>query len=226
MILFPIFEKCKSYTLDPFWREQFSNFACNQFPQGVRYDPNRKSLIIKKDPTNTEVIALPEDDVCELFQTVIKILRSKLDMHSSRDIKYQREIIENALQKKETEADCEWKKIKPRQLRNQLLMNYLAELKNKHNLNNNEFKQLISVVQLGFQFRSINSDDVQYMDGKVIAIDNLEYDEKTRLFTTTDYPQFQSNAKNKKNESRYNKFYPYLDRFFRDEAIRVKKFTC
>lgn len=219
-IIHPLFEECKNYTLDPYWKDKFSNFAHNRFPVGVRYDPAHRNLILKLDGKKTEVVALPEDDAAYSFQIVMKILRERLDMHSNRDLKTRKEKMVTDSHALRCDLDCEWKKIKPRHLKDQLMMDYIAGLKQKYNLTPPEVKHLISVVQLGFQFRAFSQDDVNFSKGVVKNIEGLKFDSKTRKFMIPEYPSSKTSDK----ASTADKFYSNLKKFLKDDAIRSSKF--
>lgn len=221
LAIFPIFEECKTYTLDPFWRDKFSEFASNRFPPGMRYDAIHHNLVLKIDGKKSEVAALSEDEPSETFQTMMKILKEKYDMKSSRDLKVQKKAIEEAIKKREVDLDCEFKNIKPRHLKDQLIMDYLAGLKQHHELTNIEFKHLISVVQLGFQFRSLSPSNVDYSNGVVSKITGLTFDEKKRIFTT---PSPGPISKPEKSTN-IDRFYSSVKKFIQDDKNRVKKFN-
>ena len=223
-IIFPIFEECKTFTLDSFWRDEFSKLACNRFPPGLRYDAHHHNLVLKLDGKKTEVLALPENDAAGAFQIVMKILKGRYDMRSSRDLKIQKKVIEDAMKKREMDLNCEFKDIKPRQLKDQLIMDYLTSLKTKHHLANSEFRQLISVVQLGFQFKNLSPGDVVYDTEKGVSdIHGLKFDDKTRMFVTP-HSQSWSSSKTEKGIGP-DRFYSCLRKFIHDDNSRVKKFS-
>ena len=224
-IIHPIFDECKNYTLDGFWKEHFSNFAANRFPVGVRYDANHGNLILKIDG-KSEIVALPRDDVFETFGVIMKVLRDKLGFRSTRDLKIQRQNIEDNLdeQRQNFSQDyltCEWKKIRPRHLKDQLVMDYIANLQHKHSLIPSEVKHLTSVVQLGFQFRSLTADDVVYADGVISDIRNLKFSKTTRKFTTP--PVSVSSKSSDKTSKSQDPFYYAFDKFLKEDALRVAK---
>jgi hypothetical protein len=220
-IIHPLFEECKNYTLDPFWKDKLSNFARNRFPHGVRYDPTGRNIIVKIDGKKTEVIGLPEDDPIVCFQTVMNLLRVKFDMHSNRDIMSRKEEMSAASRETICSLDCEWKKIKPRHLKDQLMMDYIASLKEKYSLTPVEVRHLISRVQLGFQFKSLSQDDVEFSDGIVKDIKGLKFDKNKRRFVIPDYPAC---SKISEKTCHADKFYSSLKKYLRDDAARVNKF--
>lgn len=221
-VIFPIFEECKSFTLDSFWRDKFTEFSCNQFPPGMRYDSTRKNLVLKIDGKKTEFVSVNDNNPAETFQSMMRILRGKYDMRSSRDLKVQKKTIEEAMKKHEVDLNCEFKNIKPRNLKDRLIMNYISSLKIKHKLTDFEFNYLISVVQLGFQFRSLSTNDVVYADGAVTDITGLVFDEKNRIFTT---PKYTGTIPKSEKASSADKFYSNLKKFIHEDTNRAKKFS-
>lgn len=221
-VIFPIFEECKTFTLDSFWRDELGKLACNRFPPGLRYDAAHHNLILKLDGKKSEVHALSEDSPSDAFQTVMKILKTRYDMRSSRDLKVQKKAIAEAMKKRETDLDCEFKNIKPRHLKDQLIMDYLLGLKTQYSLTAPEFKHLVSVVQLGFQFKSLSPNDVVYADGIVSDIQGLDFDEDSRAFIT---PQTSGPVSKTEKTTSPDKFYSCLKKFIHDDHNRAKKFT-
>ncbi len=221
-VIYPIFEECKKYTLDPYWKDKFTNFAHNKFPSEIKYDPVHKNLILKLDGKKREVIGLPDDDPIFTFQVVMKILRENLNMNSNRDIKFRKEEMEIACQKNVCDLDCEWKKIKPRHLKDQFIMDYIAKLKEEHNLSSQEVKELISVVHLGFQFKALSQDGVDFSDGAVQNIEGLTFDENTRKFKIPEYAVCGKTVEKIINPDR---FVSTLKKFIRDDSLRRSKFA-
>lgn len=220
-IIYPIFDECKNFTLDSFWREELGKLAYNKFPPGLRYDAVKNNLTLKLDGKKIETYSLSENPA-DVFQIVMKILKGKYDMRSSRDLKIQKSIMDEAMKKRETDLDCEFKNIKPRHLKDQLIMDYLVVLKSKHSLTTGEFKNLVSVVQLGFQFRELSPNDVVYINGEVTDIQGLVFDEKERSFTTPETVHHSSSSKSEKRGP--DRFYSCLKKFMSDDNNRVRKY--
>ena len=226
-IIYPLFEECRNYTLDPYWREQFTNFACNKFPQGMRYDQTHRNIILKIDG-KTEVIALPEDNAAETFQIVLNILKTRLNLRSTRDLKVQKQAFDQLLedqkaQRNEDISSGEWKKIKPKHLKDQLLMDYIASLKVKYSLTPLEIKHLISKVQLGFQFRSLSADDVEFDGTSVVNIKGLDFSSKTRTFTTPEYAPASRTISKSEKAGQKEIFYTSIEKFFKENNNRLGK---
>lgn len=219
-IIFPIFDECKNYTLDKCWMEWFTNFACNKFPPGVKYDPKSRSMILKIDNKPAEIIALPEDPP-QLFNTLMAIMKQKLGMRSTRDLKNQKEQIEHAIKQRSMELECNFKKIKPKHLKEQLIMNYIISLKEKYGLTPSEYNIAVSTVHLGFQFKAITADAVVYEDGEIKKIEGLEFDAKKRRFSLPAYAKIPSKVDKPLSSS---KFTCGVQKFIKENNLRVQKF--
>lgn len=224
-VIYPFFSRCEKYTLDPFWKEHFVNFSHNKFPQGMKYDPMKKSVILKTG-TKNEIIPIPEDDAVATFQTMTKILKDKLGLQSTRELKVQRKEIEQSIeeQQKIQEVNNEdWKKIRPKNLKDQLIMDYIAHLKEEYSLSQSEVKQVASAIQLGFQFKHISAEDIDYSDGVVHNIKNLRYNKKKRTFSIKPSSGSKIIAVSRRQNS--NPVYSYIDKFLKENNIRACKFT-
>jgi hypothetical protein len=219
LVIFPIFDRCKDYTLDNYWRDWFINCAHNKFPPGLRYDANHKSLLVKT-AKSTESIILSDEPI-DTFKIMMRVFREMLEMKSAKDLQVQSDELEEARKKRAINLECEWKKLKPRHIRDQFILNYIADMKKKYDLKAIETRQLASVIQLGFQFHNLTSDDVEYSSGIIHNIAGLCFDEKKRIFYTTKKPTA-SSSKSEKNAAS-SKFYQSVDKFIREYSARSSK---
>jgi hypothetical protein len=221
-IVHPLFAECSQYTLDPFWKEKFENFSFNKFPNGVRYDAQHQNLILKLPGKKTEVVALPYEDIPRTFQIIMGVLKEKLGLMSNRDIKINKEALKEDKQNNTTDLDCEWKKIKPRGLKDQLMSDYILYLRSKYSLTSAETRQLTSVIQLGFQFKAFSQDDVIFKRGKVKGIQGLVFNKETRKFESPEYIKCSSKATTKNTNP--EKFYSMVKKFMKENSLRTTKF--
>lgn len=220
-VIYERFAECKKYTLDSYWVDQFQNFAQNKFPPGVRYDSTRNSLILRLDGSPNEVLALPEDPE-KLFSVMMSVMKDTLKLRSTRDLKIEKEEIDKIIEQRVCDTDCEWKKIKPRNLRDQLIMEYITYLKNFYSLDPIETRNLRSVIQISFKFRYISQDDVVYKNGKVRHIKGLQFNKKKRIFVSPYKPGLQSASRNVKTTP--NKFYNEVDKYIKSHTTRMNKY--
>lgn len=218
----PIFEKCMQYTLDEYWRDVFASCAENKFPPGVRYNPSTHTLYVKKDTKKASPIGLPEEPV-DVFKRMMKVFRNDCEMSSSRDIEIQKEDLEDMQKQCTIDLNCDWKKIKPRYLKEQLIFEYVGKLKITHSLNPAEVRKLLSIIQLGFQFKQLTADDIDYSCGVIDGIDGIEFDVEKRSFYI-DRPQRNASTKTERN-AKPTKFNQSCDRFLKEYQKRFRPST-
>jgi hypothetical protein len=75
--IFPIFEECGKYTLDPFWKEKFTELANNIFPEGLSYDVKNHKFIIKLGKT-PKYVPLPKK-VPDSFKKIVEVLKQGIE---------------------------------------------------------------------------------------------------------------------------------------------------
>ena len=207
--LFPIFLECKEWTLDPYWQEIFIQCSMGKFPRGLRMVKDG-SLVVFSGKTR-EIVSL-EGETLDIFKTMIKIFKEKLGLVSDRDIqKQKKEVLEL---KKKLKEGCggTWKQIKPKQIRNVLLLNFVINCQKKYNLPQKITDQLASYIRLGFIFKTITSDDINYSDGIIHSINGLKFynqNFKLNIFNKSEEKLEKSIESNKINQvfERYIKDY-------------------
>ena len=225
VLIYPIFAECKDYTLDPFWKDIFFKCACNRFPKNLRYD-NKNRVISIKIPcaggrSKSEVMDISDDPI-QLFQTMMFIFRDKLGLRSSRDLQTQVLEMEDIKEKNKIDLDCEWKKLKPRTLKDELIMNYVMKLVKENNLNSLESKSLLTTIYLGFQYKKLTADHIDYKNGVINNIIGLEVDADERKFYITNEPKV-ANKSEKSVQTR--RFWRDVDKFLRDHRSKRLKMS-
>lgn len=224
-VIHHIFEECKNYTLDSYWKSIFSDCARNKFPDGIaRYDASKNVLYLKKAGAGRkkiyEVVSIPKGDSVDIFKAMMKIFREMLGMMSAKDSQVSNVEMDSTGKKHgKVMIDCEWKKIRPRYLKDQLLLRYASELQVKHGLSAAEVKNLNSVISIGFKFKQFSSDDVEYADGKIYDIRGLIFDEKKRIFYAEHTPDV--SGKTEKSSSA-NHFLQHYDKYLKDYSSRQR----
>ena len=216
VLIYPIFSECKDYTLDPFWQDIFFKCACNRFPRNLRYD-NKNHTINVKTPcaggrSKTEVIDISNDPV-EIFQVMMSIFREKLGLKSSRDLQTQVQELEDIKEKNKIDLDCEWKKLKPRALKDELIMNYVMKLIKEYNLDPRDAKSLLTTIYLGFQYKKLTADHIDYENGVINNIIGLEIDPDGKKYYITNEPKVISKSEKAVQTRR---FWRDVDKFLRD----------
>lgn len=220
VLIYPVFSECKDYTLDPYWQEIFLNCARNKFPKNMKYNNKNNSVSIKIPGTKKiEIVELPENHV-DIFQLMMELFKDKLGMKSSRDIQVQNSEIQEIKEQSVIEADCEWKRLKPRMLKDELIMNYALSLSEKYELSDSDLKNLLTTIHLGFQFKRLTAEHIDYSNGVINNISGLVFDSENRRFEITNEPK--SSSKNDKN-GKSQEIWKDVDKFLRDYRSRKIK---
>ena len=180
-ILYPIFEECGKFTLDPYWQDIFSECAGGKFPKGMKYDPTSQTAYIKSEGKLRSVAYCLTNEPTSDFTTLMTIFRTQLNLHSTRDIKTNLETIESA---ERTSEDCptEWKKIKPKSRKDDMILNFVLEKQRKRKLTTTQTKHLLAVIQTGIQFKSLIPEDINIEDGRIKSISGLRYNKNKKEF--------------------------------------------
>lgn len=138
-------------------------------------------------------------------------------MYSSRDLQIKKRELDEIQEQRRVNMDCEWKKLKPRSIKDLMIMNYVSQMKQEHDLTPKETKQLLGTIQLGFQFKELNSEDVEYADREIKSIRGLEYIENERGWVVTNSAK--PTSKSEKSVAT-QKFCQSIDRFLREYKSR------
>jgi len=184
-ILYEKFLNCQDHTLDNFWRSVFYSCAINKFPKGVKYDNNKNTLSVKYEKNRKvkiDIFHLQMDDSLKLFEKLIFIFKELLDIRSEYDISISKKEFDDFRKLNEIDLDIEWKKLKPKSLKNNILMAFVSkEIKSK-NIDQRKLKKIYNQLQLGFLFKYLSNDDVVYEKGEIISINGFDFVEETKEY--------------------------------------------
>lgn len=217
-----VFLNCKKYATDKYWQDIIYSCAHNKFPRGVKFDSIKMVIYVRYDAlkgrAKTEIFEVPPssdgDNDKKLFDLLIHIFRNILGLRSDKDISDSKQELEDIRKCGDVNMEVEWKKLKPRTLKNQIIMNFAATQVEKHDLPESQIKHLYKIIQLGFQFKNLSGVDVHYEKGVITEIDGLEFDKKTNTFVITN-PQ-KPMPKTEKQLVKTNKLLQTTDKWARD----------
>ena len=213
-----MFEECQKYTFDAYWKDVFHLCACNKFPKGVRYSSQTNTLTIKTS-NKLESFDLPTSSK-ELVFVLISLFREKLRMFSPSDLQIKQSEFDKIKQEHHVEVDCEWKKLKPKSIKEIIKMNYIIELSKKYQLTQKEQKQLLNTINLAFHFKKLSSDHIEYSNGKILNIKGLEFDEEKREWYVTNKMQESSSSNSETKKTSQQNFNSCIDKWIREVRAR------
>ena len=176
-ILFEYIELCVKLTKDKYWQDIIHNCACNKFPKGIKYNSAKKTLHVRSDlpgRKKAEVLVLP-DEQTQCFKMLMYAFKTLLGLRSGDDISASRVELEKIRKTNEIDLGCEWKNLKPRAIRNHILINFAIHQVKICNLELKQAYMLYRQIQLGFQFKQLSADDIKYKNGVISSISGLKY---------------------------------------------------
>jgi len=211
--LFPIFLECKEWTLDPYWKEIFDQCSLGKFPKGIKIKNNSIIVNIKEK----EVFSL-EGKSLDVFKTMMNIFKNKLNLISDRDLSSQKKDVEELKESLKETYDGTWKQIRPKKIKDILLLNYVINCKYKYKLPPEKVNKLYSLIKLGLVFKTITSDDIDYSDGIIHNIEGINFD---------DDGQFSLEILNLEDE-KYDKFVTEINKPYQhvERYIKEYKLNC
>ena len=197
-MLYPVFDRCKRYTFDEYWRHLLTECAFGRFPST---DSARLSLDTcplhssettalhenheKSDTTPTPALTLTLSVTSSKDQEVhttshvlptvdCEVMRTmisvfqKMGLQSPTDLRLARSARSDVV---------EWKKTRQKQVKTKLLMDYLLAMQRKWKLNKKDTKNLFNKIQLALQFKTITSENIVCENSRITEIKGLGFEE-------------------------------------------------
>ena len=207
-----IFEKCKQYTLDFYWKEIFDECSNGRFPKNLKYNGKTLTVFFKNETSQkVERFQLFSSNDKKNYKILMTIFKHKLQLRSPSEIYIVKQTFDNLKDKLDTQQEyTKWSKIKPKYLKNKLIIQFVNGLQDLCNLSDIEAQWLLSTINLGFKYKTIISDNVVLENSKIKLIRGLVFNKSTKTFEITN--KININKKSKK-QNKQNKMLFYIDKY-------------
>lgn len=175
-IIYPIFEKCSELTEDKFWQSIFMDCAYGKFPRGYNFKNNLLTYRKANKMNRLEVNDIPY----EVFTSIIDFLQKTSGIMSVEDRK--------RLEKKNEENiyvnqnSVTWKDIKTEKMKDIMICEFITDVAEKMNMNEEEKNDLTTTIKKGFILKYFTSNNIIMFEGRISEIEGLFYNEKTKLY--------------------------------------------
>lgn len=180
MTTYPIFEQCAEMTEDEYWKKLFLQCSLNKFPIGLRYDPVRSVLSIRKDGTKKPSnILLSLDDVKKVYDTFMYIFRDTLSLRSFSDQQEQKKEMKKLSKQRSKKKNDTWKDVKLKHDKTEMILEFSESV--AKNIGG-DAKYIAACINDSLRFSRITADDFVIEDGKIITIHNLDYVEEDERY--------------------------------------------
>lgn len=176
-IINPIFEQLANLTEDNFWKTIFLDCSRGRFPRGFTF----KNNLLKFKKGNKMTCLEITSNLVETFTSYMNFFQSAGGIMSKEDrekIKKMEE--ERILEQIEKETDKNWKDIKKENLKEALLNEFIKEICEDLNFNEQEKIELTTTIKKGIILKCFNNDNIIMEDGKISEIEGLVYNDKKR----------------------------------------------
>ena len=160
-----IFEECKLYCYDQYWRNILNCCKNNIFPVELYYNKTNNVLsVLKPQVINFQLTNDPKID----YNTIIYIFKTYLNCQSPYDSFYS---LIGQIKK-----DKKLQRLQTKSFKDQLLINYSKNI----TIDDDNAKNLYNYIKLELQLKNITSSDINYTENEIISINLLKDKDITR----------------------------------------------
>jgi len=177
-IVYNIFDLLYKEEVNNFWKNLFFSMACGKFPK--KYSYNSGILNYKngnKIMNSIEILEIRKNTLNEVkyfFEETGFLIEKSISTTS----------ITSCDDLEEEQSEETWKKISKRKIiRNIYLHRYFFYLKEKYNLNEQEFEKMVDFFNKCFFYKIISNDDIIFEQRKIIEIEKVKFDNTKRIFS-------------------------------------------
>ncbi len=169
-IVFPQFLEASVHAIDPFWKSVFENLAYEKCPYGIYFS---KGFLCCSFKGKEFVYKIEHKDPAVLYSEVHELLHSKASINSSNDHYKLIKCFEEIEKELKDIKNSNWTSIKKKSIKDNIIENFIIDMKNTYNLSLSVCKELNSKIQLGLIFKTITHKDIVYEDGKIKSISGI-----------------------------------------------------
>ncbi len=172
-VLYNILSECASLVKDEFWVQFYENLAVGKNTKGIYITNGIIHTSNKKSGFSYNITdKAPEIIIEELHH----LLTTYTSICSKKDMVKKRKIVEEIENELNEYKNVKWSSIKRKNIKYALIIEYCLTLKKQLSLTWNATISAYKTVVNAFEFRTHNSKDVQYENGVILNINDIEFD--------------------------------------------------
>jgi hypothetical protein len=206
-VIFPVIQQCVNYLDGIFWKTFFDDLSRGKKTKNIII--NNKSIGTTNKRGGFTYNYFDKDP--ETIAIELKNILLSIGIYSDEDIK-SNDNIKNASNEylKMTEEN-EWKKIKNKKMKDQLITEFVIQQKNKYKNNWNVAKLLYSLlIDSFFLLKTHKPNDVIMNNGKIENIIDIEWSEDLKIYINTRTNYEHENKNKKDTNTLLNKYTKYI----------------
>lgn len=175
-ILHPIFLECCSSVenISSFWKEVFQDLTYGICPYGCFIN---KGYLLCNTKGKNFIYKIEKKNPLVVFKEVCKLFYDKLGINDTIDDK------KKTKNQTPTEEFNKWSKIKKKNQKDSLIMNFLLSMKNTHKITIGKIKKLKTNIHIGLMFKTILPDNITIKNNQITSIKNIEFKQSDIIYT-------------------------------------------
>lgn len=173
-VIYPVLAECSLLIKDEFWKQFYEDLSLGKSTKGI-YITNGN--IHTSNKRNGFTYNISDKDPEVILTELHHLLLSHTSIHSCKDINRKRQIIDEIEEEFKCYDKGKWTSIKRKNIRSMCILNYAISLRKKYDLTwpatINAYRRIV----MAFEYKTHNSKDVEYSNGVITNIDDIEISE-------------------------------------------------
>jgi len=195
-LVFPILKSSSEYIEDIYWKSIFNDISIGKCPKCI-YINGQNILSTNKKKQFSFVIPTEVKDLQTFANEFKNFLITNTNLLSKNDNEKRKEILNKSI---DLQNMKKWSDIKKKNIKTQLLINYVLDCKIKYKLKNNATKDLYNAINDAlYNNKTHTSNDIILKHNKIHNITDIEYNKSIKKFINlreNEKYEIQSNSNN------------------------------
>jgi len=220
-VVYPILNECCKFFKDEFWIKLFDDLSRGKCPKGVSIYKDVISSTYKRNGFTYTFIG-ENITAKQIVEELPELLKNSVCIYSQKDIVNKKSDISSANNEYMiVKATDDWKKIKNRKMKENLLTNYAIEMRKKYKLSLEATKSLFTLIKDCVLYtKSHKSDDVKMDNGKIVSINDIYYSKTDKKFKNKREVEEEEYIEKEKTDYLKNKWELYVTSLIK-EIIKI-----
>ena len=172
-VIYNILNECSETVTDEFWKQFYKDLATGKSTKGI-YITN--GVIHTSNKRNGFIYTITDKNSDVIVHDLHHLLTTYTNICSKKDINKKRQILKEIEDELEEYKTSKWSSIKRKNYKNMLIVEYVLNLQKTYDLSWPATINAYKIITHAFDSKTHNSKDVNYENGKIIDIEDIEYD--------------------------------------------------
>lgn len=173
-VIYNILNECSEIVNDEFWKQFYKDLATGKSTKGI-YITN--GVIHTSNKRNGFIYTITDKSSDIIVHDLHHLLTTYTNICSKKDINKKRQILKEIEDELEEYKNSKWSSIKRKNYKNMLIVEHVLNLQKSYNLSWHATINAYKTIIYAFDSKTHNSKDVNYENGKIIDIEDIEYDD-------------------------------------------------